>query len=300
MVVDSPIGSKLQGGIEPQPDPALFRIRDLIYQNAGIFHPDHKLRLLGDRCHKRMHGLGVDSPRDYLHLLVSPTTGSTELFKLLNEVTVGETCFFRNQAQLDGLCNVVLPKITQARVGSPVRHVRVWSAGCSTGEEPYTLAMLLLEQQARLLKGWSFEVIATDLNDPALKTAEQGEYGEYSLRNVNGYYRQKYFEPAGEKLRVRDPVRACVSFRRLNLLDDAHTVAIKNLDLIFCCNVLIYFDTASKRRVLRRFYENLLPHGYVFLGYSESMFGITDDFRLVHLPSATVYAKAEHRKAGGA
>lgn len=181
-----------------------------------------------------------------------------------------------------------------------MRHLRVWSAGCSTGEEPYTLAMLLLEQQMRVLKGWSVEVIATDLNEQALQVAEEGEYGEYSLRNVNGHYRQRYFQPAGERLRVSEAVRARVSFRRLNLRDDAHVVAIKNIDLIFCCNVLIYFDTASKRRVLSRFYENLLPHGYVFLGYSESMFGITDDFRLVHLPSATAYAKAEHRKAGGA
>lgn len=300
MVVDSPIGSRLQAGVAPQPDPALFRIRDLIYQNAGIFHPDHKLRLLGDRCEKRMHELGLDSPRDYLHVLVAPGTGNPEVIKLLNEVTVGETCFFRNQAQLDGLCSVVLPKIIQARSGSPVRHLRVWSAGCSTGEEPYTLAMLLLEQQMRVLKGWSVEVIATDLNEQALQVAEEGEYGEYSLRNVNGHYRQRYFQPAGERLRVSEAVRARVSFRRLNLRDDAHVVAIKNIDLIFCCNVLIYFDTASKRRVLSRFYENLLPHGYVFLGYSESMFGITDDFRLVHLPSATAYAKAEHRKAGGA
>ncbi len=295
-----PMGAGSHTAIEPQPDPALFRIRDLIYQNAGIFHPDHKLRLLGDRCEKRMHELGLDSPREYLHALVSPETGSAELIKLLNEVTVGETCFFRNQAQLDGLCNVVLPKIIQLKSPSPVHHLRVWSAGCSTGEEPYTLAMLLLEQQARLLKGWSFEVIATDLNEHALEVAEEGVYGEYSLRNVNGYYRQKYFHPAGEKLCIGEAVRACVSFRRLNLLDDPRTAVVKNIDVIFCCNVLIYFDTSSKQRALRHFFENLLPHGYVFLGYSESMFGVTDDFRLVHLPSATAYVKAEHRKAGGA
>jgi len=174
----------------------------------------------------------------------------------------------------------------------------VWSAGCSTGEEPYTLAMMLLEQQSRLLKGWTFEVMATDLNEKSLELAEQGEYGEYSLRHVNGYFRQKYFEPAGEKLRVSGAARARVSFRRLNLLEDARIATIKNVDLIFCCNVLIYFDTTSKRRVLRHFYENLLPHGYVFLGHSESMFGITNDFRLVHLPSSTAYVKAEERKAG--
>src|SRR5581483_12310374 len=98
MVVDSPIGSKLQGGIEPQPDPALYRIRDLIYQNAGIFHPDHKLRFLEERCDKRMQELRLQTAREYLHVLVSPGGGPAELTRLLNEVTVGETCFFRNQA----------------------------------------------------------------------------------------------------------------------------------------------------------------------------------------------------------
>ena len=292
MVVESPSGTKLQG------DPALYRIRDLIYQNAGIFHPDHRLRFLEERCENRMRELEVESARDYLHVLISPSRGTAELIKLLNEVTVGETCFFRNQAQLDGLQSVVLPEILRSRKDSPVHHLRVWSAGCSTGEEPYTLAMMLLEQQSHLLKGWTFEVVATDLNEKSLELAEMGEYREYSLRHVNGYFRQKYFEPAGEKLRVSAAARARVSFRRLNLLEDARIATIKNVDLIFCCNVLIYFDTASKRRVLRHFYENLLPHGYVFLGHSESMFGITNDFRLVHLPSSTAYVKAEERKAG--
>jgi chemotaxis protein methyltransferase CheR len=299
MAVDPPLGTKLPTPIAPAPDPALYRIRDLIYQNAGIFQADHKLRFLQDRCERRMQELNLDSPRDYLHVLVAPGSGEAELSKLLNEVTVGETCFFRNQAQLDGLSNVVLPQILQARSGSPTRHLRVWSAGCSTGEEPYTLAILLLELQVRLLKGWSFEVLATDLNQRSLEAAEQGVYGEYSLRNLNPLFRRKYFEAVGDKLRIGSTVRACVSFQRLNLLDSARVSALKNVDVIFCCNVLIYFDTATKRRVLDHFFNSLLPHGYVFLGQSESMFGITDDFRLVHLPASTAYLKAEHRKAGG-
>lgn len=299
MVVEAPSGMKLQPSAAAVADPALYRIRDLIYQNAGIFHPDHKLRFLEERCDKRMQELRLQTAREYLHVLVSAGSGPPELTRLLNEVTVGETCFFRNQAQLDGLSSVVLSEILQYRTASPVHHLRVWSAGSSTGEEPFTLAMVLLEQQVRRLKGWTFEVLATDLNEKSLQLAEQAEYGEYSLRRVNGYFRQKYFEPVGEKLRVNSAVRAHVSFRRLNLLDDVRVATIKNIDLIFCCNVLIYFDTTSKKRVLRHFYENLLPHGYVFLGHSESMFGITDEFRLVHLPSSTAYVRAEPRKAGG-
>jgi chemotaxis protein methyltransferase CheR len=299
MVVEEAAGMKLQSPAPGSPDPALYRIRDLIYQNAGIFHPDHKLRFLEERCEKRMQELCLGSAHDYFHLLISPSSGPTELIKLLNQVTVGETCFFRNQAQLDGLSSVVLPEIVRCRSDAPVHHIRLWSAGCSSGEEAYTLAMVLLEQQARQLKGWTFEVLATDLNEKSLEAAELGEYGEYSLRHVNGYFRQKYFEPVGEKLRVNPEVRARVSFRRLNLLEDARIASARNIDLIFCCNVLIYFDTASKKRVLRHFYENLRPHGYVFLGHSESMFGITEEFRLVHLPSCTAYVKAEPRKAGG-
>ncbi len=274
----------------------LVRIRDLIYQVAGIFQPDNKLRLLEDRCQKRMQVLAVNSLSDYYDCLTIKPIRQAELVALLNEITIGETCFFRNQPQLDAIRNVVLPKIVEARAKLPLRHLRIWSAGCSTGEEPYTLSMMLLEETAVRLKGWTFEILATDLNERSLAHAKHGLYGKYSTRNLPAYFRDKYFLTRGEDLQVGPDVKAKVNFNRVNLSDNARMAFMKGIDMILCCNVLIYFDGASKRRVIQHFYNNLLPHGYLFLGHSESLYGITDDFKLVHLPSSTAYVKAEQRQ----
>jgi len=276
-------------------DPQLIRIRDLIYQVAGIFQPDNKLRLLEDRCSRRMKALGVSTLCGYYDCLTVKPIRQAEMTSLLNEITIGETCFFRNQPQLDAIRNVVLPKILEAKGTLPLRHLRIWSAGCSTGEEPYTLSIILLEETADRMKGWTFEILATDLNERSLAHAKQGTYGSYSTRNLTAYFRQKYFVARGDDLHVVPEVKARVSFSRVNLSDDSRMAFMKGIDLIMCCNVLIYFDGASKRRVVQHFYNNLMPHGYLLLGHSESLYAISDDFRLVHLPSATAYVKAEKR-----
>jgi chemotaxis protein methyltransferase CheR len=284
--------------LDGPPDPELVRIRDLIYQVAGIFHPDNKLRLLLDRCGRRMKELKSRSLRDYFECLTLKPNRQTELVALLNEITIGETSFFRNQPQLDALRQIVIPKILSARVSLPSRRLRLWSAGCSTGEEPHTLSMLLMEEAQGRLKDWTFEILATDLNENSLSHAKNGLYGSYSTRHLTPPYRQKYFTPAGDQLQVQQAVRSSIHFSRLNLSDDARMTLMKNIDVIFCCNVLIYFDLASKRRVIQHFYNNLLPHGYLFLGHSESLYGVSDEFRLVHLPSATAYVKGERSQAG--
>jgi chemotaxis protein methyltransferase CheR len=281
------------------PEPDLVRIRDLVYQVAGIFHPDNKLRMLRERCRRRMKELNVQTLHEYLECLTLPTIRQAELVALLNEITIGETCFFRNHAQLDALRRVVLPKILQAKSRLPPRHLRIWSAGCSTGEEPYTLRMLLLDEADGLLKDWSIEILASDLNEHSLAHAQQAVYGKHSTRNLTAAHRSKYFLPHGDQLQVGPAARANVSFSRLNLSDDAGMTFMNSMDLIFCCNVLIYFDLASKRRVIQHFFDNLLPHGYLFLGISESLFGVTDDFRLIHLPGATAYVKGEGSLPGG-
>ncbi len=275
------------------PDPDLVRIRDLVYQVAGIFHPDNKLRLLQDRCGRRIKELKVQSLREYFECLTIRPIRQAELVALLNEITIGETCFFRNQPQLDALRRIVLPNILQVKSKLPLRRLRIWSAGCSTGEEPYTLRMLQLEEAAGPLKDWSVEILATDINERSLAHAKAGLYGNYSMRNLTPAYRQKYFIPQGDQLQVNSLARANISFTRLNLSDDARMTFMKSMDVIFCCNVLIYFDLASKRRVIQHFFNNLLPHGYLFLGHSESLYGVSEDFHLVHLPGATAYMKGE-------
>jgi chemotaxis protein methyltransferase CheR len=281
------------------PQPELVRIRDLIYRVAGIFHPDNKLRLLQDRCGRRMKELRVQTLREYFeHLTIRPLR-QTELIALLNEITIGETCFFRNQPQLDALRRIVIPNILEAKAKTLQRRLRIWSAGCSSGEEPYTLRMSMLDQADSQLKNWTVEILATDLNERSLAHARTALYGAHSTRHVTAIQRQKYFLSCGDQLRVNPMVRANVAFSRLNLSDDPRMALMKNIDIIFCCNVLIYFDLDSKRRVLRHFFNSLLPHGYLFLGHSESLFGVSEDFRLVHLPGATAYVKAEPALPGG-
>lgn len=273
------------------PSPYTVQIRELIYQAAGIYTPDNRLRFLEERCQRRMDAMRVTSIRDYFEYLTINPSRVTELNQLLNEITVGETCFFRNQPQLDALQKVVLPAIVNNKTAQPLKHVRIWSAGCSTGEEPYTLAALLLENSAGVLKNWTFEIFATDLNERSLTKAQEGVYAEYAIRNVQQYLRDKYFVRRGEQYEVSPTLRAHVRFSRLNLLDDGKMVFMKGMDVILCCNVLIYFDSASKRRVVQHFFNCLLPNSYFFLGHSESLFGINGDFRLVHFPGATAYLK---------
>lgn len=281
-------------GTRPQflPSPALMQVRDLIYKTAGIFQANNRLRFLEERCQKRIQALGVRNMREYFDCLTSKPMARGEITSLLNEITVGETFFFRNQPQLEGIRNVVLPRVVEAKSRMCMRHLRIWSAGCSTGEEPYTLAIILLEECRNRLKGWTFEILATDLNQRSLATAEAGSYGEYSVRNIDPQLRERYFRFEGSQLQVTPEVKTKVRFTRLNISDDAAMLALTDVDLVLCCNVLIYFDVASKKRVIHSFFSSLHDHGYLFLGHAESLFGISSQFQLVHLPSSTAYIKA--------
>ncbi len=149
-----------------------------------------------------------------------------------------------------------------------------------------------------ILKGWSFEITATDLNETSLEQARKGIYGSHSTRYLTDYHKRIYFMRVGDDLQVQPFVRGCIKFARLNLADEGRLALMRGFDVIFCRNVLIYFDLASKRRVIEHFCKSLLPHGYLFLGRSESLFGVSNDFRLVHLPGATAYVRADRCRAG--
>jgi chemotaxis protein methyltransferase CheR len=240
-----------------------------------------------------MKALGVATLGAYYGCLTVNSMRQAEMVSLLNEITIGETYFFRNRPQLDAIRKIVLPAIIEAKSKIGQTRLRIWSAGCSTGEEPFTLSMMLLEESHDRLKGWTTEILATDLNERSIAHAKAGCYGEYSTRNLDPHFRNKYFRVADDKLQLQPEVKNNVIFSRLNLLDNSRMLFAQNIDLILCCNVLIYFDTTSKRRVIQRFYRTLLPHGYLFLGHSESLYGINEDFRLVHMPSATAYVKSD-------
>lgn len=281
-------------------DPAYLKIRDAIYQISGIYQPEEKLYLLASRCTRRMNAVKAKSPSEYLEYLTVRGNRDAELRLLLNEITIGETYMFRSPPQLEAMRNIILPQVIQSKSAMGFKRLRIWSAGCSTGEEPYTLAMFLLEESAKLLTGWTFDILATDLNDNSLAAAKAGIYGDYALRNTSEALRRKYFKPFDEKrLQVTDQLKSMVRFDRVNLSDDSKMTFLKGLDLIFCCNVLIYFDLNSKRRVTQHFYSNLLPGGYLFLGHAESLYQVDDRFRLMHFPGAIGYLKPVTSAGGG-
>jgi chemotaxis protein methyltransferase CheR len=281
-------------------DPAWIRIRDLIYQTSGIYQAENKFYLLVSRAIRRMMAVGAKSPREYLEYLSARANKETEMRALLNEITIGETSLFRSMPQVDALRKVVIPSVVEVKKKMSYNKLRLWSAGCSTGEEPYTLAMLLYEEVQTTLKGWTFEIVATDLNDRSVAKAQEGIYNDYAVRNVPPDYMKKYFTKSGSEFRVVDTIRPFVTFSRLNMQDDSKMLFMRGLDVIFCCNVLIYFDAKSKARTIQHFYNALMPNGYFFLGQSESLFGVNDKFRLIHFPSATGYWKADESspKAG--
>ena len=272
-------------------DPAWIRIRDLVYQVSGIYQAENKFYLLVSRASRRMKATGARSPREYLDFLTARPNRDAEMRNLLNEITIGETCLFRSLPQIDALRRVVIPSLAEAKKKLAFTKLRFWSAGCSTGEESYTLAMILMEETQSLLKGWTFEVVATDLNDRSVARAQEGIYNDYAVRNVPSEYMKKYFTKAGPDYRVVDSVREHITFSRLNMLDDSKMLFMRGLDVIFCCNVLIYFDGKSKTRTIQHFYNALLTNGYFFLGHSESLYGISEKFHLVHFPGATAYWK---------
>ena len=273
-------------------DPVYRQIRDLVYKVSGIYKAEEKLYLLADGCARRMKCIAASSPRDYWDHLTAHPSRDGELRQLLNEITIGETCLFRSQPQLDALRKVILPEIVAEKAKQITKRIRIWSAGCSTGEESYTLAMNMLEEGERLLNGWTVEILATDLNDRSVETAKAGIYGDYALRNTSDYYKRKYFLTVDDKkLQVRPEVKKLISFSRLNLQDDSKMLFMKGMDLIFCCNVLIYFDGASKAKVVNHFFSNLNFGGYFFLGTSESLMKLNDQFHLVHFPGTIAYWK---------
>jgi len=292
--------SKTESGAEDLRDPAYLKIRDMIYQISGIYQSEEKLYLLASRCARRMSAVHAKTPAEYLEHLTVRGNREAELRLLLNEITIGETYMFRSPPQLEALRSVILPQILKAKSAMGFKRLHLWSAGCSTGEEPYTLAMFLLEESEKMLAGWTFDILATDLNDNSLAAAKAGIYGEYALRSTSEALRRKYFKPHDEKrLQAGEQLKSLIRFERVNLNDDSKMTFLKGMDIIFCCNVLIYFDLGSKRKVMQHFYSNLLPGGYMFMGHAESLYQVDDRFHLVHCPGAIGYWKPPVGYTGG-
>ena len=266
------------------------QLRDFIYNICGMYFHTTKKYFLESRLTRRMEATGMKTYQDYYLLLKSPR-GSEELKFLMDEITTNETYFFRNVPQLAALENKLLPEIVDVKNKMGFRKLRIWSAASSSGEEAYTMAMILLEKRTTLLKDWIIEIVGTDINETVIAQAKEGIYNAYSVRNIPELYKRKYIREDNGKFILSPDVKKFVTFNKLNLYEDSKMIFMKSFDFIFCANVLIYFDTASKSKVVQHFYNNLQPYGYFFVGQSESLHGVNDKFKTVHFPGGFGYKK---------
>ncbi|MBC7962298.1 MAG: protein-glutamate O-methyltransferase CheR [Steroidobacteraceae bacterium] len=266
------------------------QLRDFIYNLCGMYFHATKKYFLESRLTRRMEATATKSVQDYYLLLRSPR-GTEEIKYLMDEVTTNETYFFRNVPQLAALETKLLPEIVEAKNKMGFRKLRIWSAASSSGEEAYTMAMILLEKRTTLLKDWIIEIVGTDINETVIAQAKEGIYNAYSVRNIPDVYRRKYIREDNGKFILSPEVKKFVTFNKLNLYEDSKMIFMKSFDFIFCANVLIYFDTASKSKVVQHFYNNLQPYGYFFVGQSESLHGVNDKFKTVHFPGGFGYKK---------
>jgi chemotaxis protein methyltransferase CheR len=266
------------------------RLSQKIYEKLGLYFDEKKIYFLKKRIEKRMAAHGIDDPRDYLFMVTYADLEGREMQALANLVTTNETYMFREYDQLQAFANACLPAVLSAKQARGEKKLRIWSAGCSSGEEAYTLAMILQEVFPQSAS-WDCEIIATDIDDNMLRRAEAARYGTRAVGEVPAEYRDKYmFEEGGEWV-VRQRTTGLVRVRRLNLYDDTAMSAMWGFDFIFCRNVLIYFDDLSRKVVMDHFYNALNPGGYIFLGHSESVGRVSTAFRLKRLESHLVYMK---------
>jgi len=268
-------------------DDVFRQLRDQIYKRTGMFFGDSSKYLIQKRLSPRARELNFDSFQKYFYFLQYEPRAEAEFDQIFDLVTTNETYFFREPAQITAFTEEIVPDILSRK---PTRKVRIWSAGCSSGEEPYSIAILLAE--SGLYRNVTFEIFASDLNQQVLAKARRGLYRENSFRATGEDLRAKYFaKEADGSWRISDEIRNRVSFGRLNIYDEPRVSLLGYLDVVFCRNVIIYFDDASKKTVIRNFYGRLIDGGYLLLGHSESLISLSTQFKLKHLKNDMVYQK---------
>ena len=287
-------------------EPEMKLLQTLVYQECGMYFDSRRAHFLQDRLHRRLKECRVDSFYSYYRLLIS-AEGKEELAKLLENLTVNETSFFRNKAQLDLFHKHVLDDLLRLKQERRDFSLRLWSAGCSTGQEAYTMAMLVADalsyhalrnpsgHEIPLPKPlspppWKVEVLASDISYTVLRAGQEGIYNENQMSSVDYNYRLRHFDKVGERYAVKKPLKELVHF-------DFHNLKTEYLpqrnDVIFCRNVMMYFDEPEQRRLIEKFARCLNPGGYLFVGHAESLLGLTDKFNMIYRNTGTAYQKLE-------
>ncbi|MCL2181622.1 MAG: protein-glutamate O-methyltransferase [Treponema sp.] len=255
--------------------------RALIYKESGITFTPTNRSILESRLRERLREKGVASVATYLD---SINQDKEELKGFLDSITTNLTRFFRNQAQFDALEKYVIPEL-MTKIKKVPGTIKIWSAGCSTGEEPYTIAMLLTEV---LPKSWNFEILASDISLKCLMTAKEGFYAESRIVGIPDNYLAKYFDKVDGGYKIHSDIHAKIKFDYHNLKNDS---GLRNFDVVFCRNVIIYFDEAAQTNVMARFYDSMAPKSFLFIGHSESLFGMDTKFEFLKTEWATLYCK---------
>ena len=268
-------------------------LRDFIYGKTGIFFAESKQYFLENRLSRRVMEVNLKTYREYLDLLNGPA-GREELKQLFVEITTNETSFWRNPPQIEAFQRIVLPEAAALAKAKGQSRLRIWSAACSSGEEPYTIAMICAEVKDTLLKGMQVEIIATDISEKVLAQAREGQYGSYTLRNLTPAQVQQHFNALDQdNFEVKPELKRLVSLRHFNLVDYPSYKALGSFEVIFCRNVLIYFDETVKIKVLKGFHEQLQVKGFLLVGHSESIHSFNIGFELMHFAKAMGYRKRD-------
>lgn len=289
---------RLSGSRKYQPgisfaEAELTALKNFLLKHSGLHFSQHNHRILERGLMRRIQALRMESLPVYFRYLTATSDNYDEVNKLLGLLTVGETSFFRYRSHREALLHYVIPQLIEQNKSHT--KLRIWSAGCSTGEEPYSLAILLLESFPELA-GWDVQILATDINKRSLRQAREGIYGERSLRMMEESLRERYFEKLDNHFLISAQVKRMVRFEFFNLQTDNFTAgnsATGEIDLLFCRNVLIYFEIETIRQIVEKFSQSLRPQGYLFMGHAETMQNVSDRFRRHHQNNAFFYQKKE-------
>ncbi|GAB5047000.1 CheR family methyltransferase [Thermodesulfovibrio sp. TK110] len=269
-------------------DEVFKQLRDFIYEKTGIYVPDNKKYFLENRLSRILKEKNLRNFEDYLYFL-KYSANRNDIARLFDAVTTNETFFFREPQQFEVFSNNLIPQIIKENNQMGRRDIKIWSAACSTGEEAYTIAMILLDKPE--LVSFRKEIYASDISESVLMSARKAMYGSYSVRNVPPQYMAKYFKDSGGIYVLSETVKSMVKFMNINLIEEKEVKQLKGIDVVFCRNVLIYFDDKAKKKAVSLIYDVLRPKGYLFVGTSESLHNITRAFRPVVINKVVVYQK---------
>lgn len=258
--------------------------KEKIYSESGIHFSDINRPILESRIKERLKLKNIKTPREYFDLV---SKDKNEMETLLDSVTTNLTKFFRNEPQFEALKNFVFPEIIERKKKKDDKKIKIWSAGCSTGEEPYTILMILLDLIPDY-KSWKIQILASDISLKSLFVAKEGFYVKERVENIEKSYLERYFDPAVDGVKIKQFLKDLVRFDYHNLKFDNGE---RDIDVIFCRNVIIYFDRVAQIEVIKRFFVCLDGEGYLFIGHSESLFGMQTGFNFHKCGNSCLYRK---------